>query len=159
MQSEAFSNAQPLMNGQADGMKQSKHGAGEDPLQHSEHSSSGSSEAADRGEAEVHVGDQELLGQQTLDFWLNLCICHTLIVEQDDNGGPCVYQVQRLPCRISVSLHEGSICAFPRHCLFSNHPQACNETANTLSTQAASPLCPAVCADWHTRSFCSDLSP
>ncbi len=98
MQPEPFAEAQPLMNGQADSMGHSQHGAGGESHEPSTHDSRGSNDGLrDRGRGDVSLGDSELLGQQTLDFWLNLCICHTLIVEQDDNGGPSVYQVQRLP--------------------------------------------------------------
>jgi len=96
-QSGDFSESQPLMNGQSDSMRRSEPGAGEDPLQSSRDSSGGSNGLRDRNGGEVNVGDQEFLGQQTLDFWLNLCICHTLIVEQDKNGGLPVYQVHHLP--------------------------------------------------------------
>lgn len=150
MQSEAFSDARPLMNGHADSMRQPKHGAGEDPLQPSQHSSSRSNGAADRGEAEVHVGDQELLGQQTLDFWLNLCICHTLIVEQDKDGGPSVFQVQRLPCE-SASLPDSSICAVPWYCLFINTPTLATKQQTQCRPQAAPSLWPGAHAVGHVR--------
>ena len=94
LQSGAFSEAQPLMNGQGDSDRHAEHGAGEGPLQPSRHRSGGDIGVEDGGGGEMSMGDQELLGQQTLDFWLNLCIGHTLIVEQDENGGPSVFQVQ-----------------------------------------------------------------
>ncbi len=102
MQPEPFADAQPLMplmNGQADSVGHSEHESGGDSLHASQHGSRSRSSNGpkDPGEGENSIGDRELLGQQTLDFWLNLCICHTLIVEQDDNGGPSVYQVQHLP--------------------------------------------------------------
>ncbi len=96
LQSGAFSEAQPLMNGQGDSDRHAEHGAGGGPLQPSRHSSGGDIGVEDGGGGEMSMGDQELLGQQTLDFWLNLCIGHTLIVEQDENGGPSVFQVQHL---------------------------------------------------------------
>ena len=98
LQSGAFSEAQPLMNGQADSNRHLEHGAGEESLQPSRDDTAMESGSS----GEMSVGDQELLGQQTLDFWLNLCIGHTLIVEQDENGGPSVFQVQRLPHSSSV---------------------------------------------------------
>lgn len=33
-----------------------------------------------------------LLGHHMLDFWINLCVCHSLIVEDHPTGGK-VYQV------------------------------------------------------------------
>ena len=84
-----FSEAQLLMNGQADSMRQSDPGAGSH-LVSSDRETNGL-RATSSGE--VGTGDQELLGQQTLDFWLNLCICHTLIVEEAKDGGQSVFQV------------------------------------------------------------------
>ncbi|BDA48078.1 probable phospholipid-transporting ATPase 7 [Coccomyxa sp. Obi] len=48
--------------------------------------------------------DQRLLGQQTLDFWMNLCLCHTLIVEEGEKGDPPIYQG---PSPDEVALVEG----------------------------------------------------
>ena len=84
-----FSEAQPLMNGQADSMRHTDGNADSHPVS-SDRENNGL-RASSSGE--VSTGDQELLGQQTLDFWLNLCICHTLIVEEAKNGGQSVFQV------------------------------------------------------------------
>ena len=45
-----------------------------------------------RGWADLH-SSESLLGQQALDFWFNLCLCHTLIVEDAEDGQPPLYQV------------------------------------------------------------------
>ena len=42
-------------------------------------------------------------GQHLLDFWLNVCICHSLIVEQPKNGGLPTFQASQqraigVPC-------------------------------------------------------------
>lgn len=37
---------------------------------------------------------QQLLGSQALDFWTNVCVCHSLIVEEDPKGGLPIYQVR-----------------------------------------------------------------
>lgn len=57
--------------------------------------------------------EQRLLGQQTLDFWMNLCLCHTLIVEEGEKGDPPIYQVPDVvpfssPCavRLCTSCHR-----------------------------------------------------
>lgn len=100
-QSGAFSESQPLMNGQARSMSRSEpEAASKHCLQpgRQDHPNGSSNGALDRNHGELVSGglssrDAEFLGQQTLDFWLNLCICHTLIVEQDKNGGLPVYQV------------------------------------------------------------------
>ena len=34
-----------------------------------------------------------LLGHHLLDFWANICLCHSLIVEEAEDGGPPIYQV------------------------------------------------------------------
>lgn len=49
-----------------------------------------------RGADSTSAEDQRLLGQQTLDFWMNLCLCHTLIVEEGEKGEPPIYQVSDL---------------------------------------------------------------
>ena len=100
-QSGAFSESQPLMNGQATSMSHSEpEAASKHCLQpgRQDHPNGSSNGALDRNHGGLDSGglssrDAEFLGQQTLDFWLNLCICHTLIVEQDKNGGLPVYQV------------------------------------------------------------------
>ena len=84
-----FSEAQPLMNGQADSMRRSN----AEGDKHTESSDRETNGLRASSSGEVSTGDQELLGQQTLDFWLNLCICHTLIVEEAKNGGQSVFQV------------------------------------------------------------------
>lgn len=37
--------------------------------------------------------EHRLLGQHMLDFWMVLCLCHTLIVEDGEKGELPVYQV------------------------------------------------------------------
>ena len=55
-------------------------------------------EAEPRDADNISAEDQRLLGQQTLDLWMNLCLCHTLIVEEAKKGEPPVYQVpDRVP--------------------------------------------------------------
>ena len=43
-----------------------------------------------------------LLGHHLLDFWANICLCHSLIVEEAEDGGPPIYQAGPfapcLPC-------------------------------------------------------------
>ena len=79
------------MNGRADNMRRTDAEANSHPVS-SDRETNGH-RAASSGE--VGTGDQELLGQQTLDFWLNLCICHTLIVEKAKDGGQSVFQVHQ----------------------------------------------------------------
>ena len=102
-----FSEAQPLMNGQADSMRHTDGSADSHPVS-SDRETNGL-RASSSGE--VGTGDQELLGQQTLDFWLNLCICHTLIVEEAKNGGQSVFQVL---CSNSPILMSGALQIEPR---------------------------------------------
>ena len=48
----------------------------------------------DNGNGSVASAEElTLLGRQTLDLWMNLCLCHTLIVEDVEKGQPTVYQV------------------------------------------------------------------
>ena len=77
------------MNGLADSMRRSSAEADSHPV--STDRETNGVRALSSGE--ISTGDQELLGQQTLDFWLNLCICHTLIVEEAKDGGQSVFQV------------------------------------------------------------------
>ena len=100
-QSGDFSESRLLMKGQAGNMRHSepeaasKHSLQPGRQDHPNGSSNGALEGNHGGldSRGLSSGDAEFLGQQTLDFWLNLCICHTLIVEQDKNGGLPVYQV------------------------------------------------------------------
>ncbi len=48
--------------------------------------------------------DEILMGCQLLDLWMNLCLCHTLIVEDVEKGQPTVYQVG------AVSLAQRMLC-------------------------------------------------
>ncbi len=43
---------------------------------------------------EVGVGDA-VLGHHVLDFWLCICLCHNLIVQNDPQTGQPLYQVLR----------------------------------------------------------------
>lgn len=101
MGSGDFSEAQPLMNGQHDSLRRSEPGSGSHPL-----AGGGANGERGRNGEEINLADQELLGQQTMDFWLILCICHTLIVEQDKNGGPLVYQVHTSSHADNVSVSQ-----------------------------------------------------
>ena len=38
-----------------------------------------------------------LLGHHLLDFWVNICLCHSLIVEEAEDGGPPIYQARAPP--------------------------------------------------------------
>ncbi len=49
------------------------------------------------GNPPVAEADDVLLGNHLLDFWTNICICHSLIVEKGPDGG-IVYQVLPLLC-------------------------------------------------------------
>ena len=44
------------------------------------------------GGEEVGVGDA-VLGHHVLDFWLCICLCHNLIVQNDPQTGQPLYQV------------------------------------------------------------------
>ena len=35
-----------------------------------------------------------LLGHHLVDFWCNICLCHSLIVEEAEDGGPPIYQAR-----------------------------------------------------------------
>ena len=54
--------------------------------------------------ADVVTGYFDVIqGQHLLDFWLNVCICHSLIVEQPKNGGLPTFQASQqhttgVPC-------------------------------------------------------------
>ena len=46
--------------------------------------------------ADVVTGYFDVIqGQHLLDFWLNVCICHSLIVEQPKNGGLPTFQASQ----------------------------------------------------------------
>ncbi len=100
-QSGGVSQSHLLMNGQAESMRHLEpEAASQHPLQPGrlDHPNSSSNGVLDTdygglNSRPLSSRDAEFLGQQTLDFWLNLCICHTLIVEQDKSGGLPVYQV------------------------------------------------------------------
>jgi hypothetical protein len=54
---------------------------------------SDSSGAQGHQDEDSSVGqDASDLGQRALDFWFNLCLCHTLIVEEEENGPIPNYQ-------------------------------------------------------------------
>ncbi len=95
------------MNGQADSMRRSDAEADSHPV--STDRETNGVRASSSGE--ISTGDQELLGQQTLDFWLNLCICHTLIVEEAKDGGQSVFQVLYLDTPLQMS---GALQVEPR---------------------------------------------
>lgn len=53
------------------------------------------------GEAEEHRGRRggpgdAQLGQQLLDFWINICVCHSLISEAHPETGEPIFQVSSL---------------------------------------------------------------
>lgn len=56
-------------------------------------------------------GDDEarllLLGHHLVDFWCNICLCHSLIVEEAEDGGPPIYQARPRACIYSVQVGKG----------------------------------------------------
>lgn len=42
--------------------------------------------------------DPVVLGCHLLDFWINICLCHSLIVEEAEDGGPPIYQACLITC-------------------------------------------------------------
>lgn len=67
------------------------------------------------GRQDAGGGDDVALGQRVVDFWLNLCLCHMLIVEGGEgasNGAQPVYQVGHLgsACFLSNFIKKASAC-------------------------------------------------
>jgi hypothetical protein len=52
--------------------------------------------------AAASAQELSLLGRQTLDLWMNLCLCHSLIVDDVEKGQPTVYQVTQFSPAASV---------------------------------------------------------
>ena len=96
------------MNGQADSMRAFGCGSRQPSSEHRQGNQRG--EGIEQAGRSVR-GTRSCYGQQTLDFWLNLCICHTLIVEEAKDGGQSVFQVLYLDTPLQMS---GALQVEPR---------------------------------------------
>ncbi len=48
-----------------------------------------------------------LLGHHLLDFWVNICLCHSLIVEEAEDGGLPIYQARQAWPPLNGQSHAG----------------------------------------------------
>lgn len=65
-----------------------------------------------------------VLGHHMLDFWTNICVCHSLIVHDNPQGGLPLYQVRVL---VVVRFHHA--------CVVSKHTQTHTPVACTCACQ------------------------